>query len=80
MRDGEAEKEKHQRYVTHCNGRRCSNMVLFAAVVNTYGFVGKEFGDFCAAIDERNRGKNRGRSLSGILSLLGVYANAEKFC
>ena len=53
-------------------------MVLFAAVVNTYGFVGKEFGDFCAAIDERNRGKNRGRSLSRLLSLLGVFANAEK--
>ena len=53
-------------------------MVLFAAVVNTYGFVGKELGDFCAAIDERNRGKNRGRSLNRLLSLLGVYANAEK--
>jgi len=53
-------------------------MVLFAAVVNTYGYVGNEFGDFCAAIDERNRGKNRGRSLSRLLSLLGVFANAEK--
>ena len=72
------EMEKHQRYVTHCNGRRCSNMVLFAAVVNTYGYVGKEFQEFCAVIDEKGRKKNRGRTLIQLLSLLGVYANAEK--
>ena len=29
-------------------------------------------------IDEKNRGKRRGRSLIKVLSLLGVYANAEK--
>ena len=29
-------------------------------------------------IDEKNRGKSRGRSLIKILSLLGVYANSEK--
>ena len=52
--------------------------VLFAAVVNTYGYVGKEFEDFCAVIDEKNRGKNRGRTLIQLLSLLGVCANAEK--
>ena len=28
------EAEKHQRYVTHSNGRPCTDMVLFAAVVN----------------------------------------------
>ena len=72
------EAEKHQRYVTHCNGRRCTNMVLFAAVVNTYGYVGKEFENFCAVIDGNSRGANRGRSLVKLLSLLGVYANAEK--
>ena len=55
-------------------------MVLFAPVVNTYGYVGKEFGEFCAAIDERNRGKNRGRNRGRLLSLLGVYAHAEKVC
>ena len=48
------EGEKHQRYVTHCNGRRCTNMELFAAVVNTYGYVGKEFEDFCAVISEKS--------------------------
>ena len=72
------EAEKHQRYVTHSNGRRCTNMVLFAAVVNTYGYVGKEFEKFCAVIDGNSRGANRGRSLVKLLSLLGVYANAEK--
>ena len=72
------EVEKHQRYVTHSNGRRCTNMVLYAAVVNTYGYVGKEFEKFCAVIDEHSRGANRGRSLVKLLSLLGVYANAEK--
>ena len=29
-------------------------------------------------IDNNNRGKGRGRNLSNILSLLGVYANAEQ--
>ena len=29
-------------------------------------------------IDEKNRGKGRGRSLMKLLSLLGIYANAEK--
>ena len=53
-------------------------MVLFAAVVNTYGYVGKEFQEFCAVIDEKGRKKNRGRTLIQLLSLLGVYANAEK--
>ena len=53
-------------------------MVLFAAVVNTYGYVGKEFEKFCAVIDENSRGANRGRDLVKLLSLLGVYANAEK--
>ena len=50
----------------------------FVAVVNTYGYVGKEFEKFCAVIDENSRGANRGRSLVKLLSLLGVYANAEK--
>ena len=52
-------------------------MTLFAAVVNTYGYVGKEFEQFCAVIDENSRGANRGRGLIKLLSLLGVYANAE---
>ena len=39
--------EKHKRYVTHQDGRRCTNMKLYAAVVNTYGKVSKEFKDFC---------------------------------
>ena len=29
------EMEKHNRYVTHTDGRRCTNMKLYAAVVNT---------------------------------------------
>ena len=33
---------------------------------------------FCAVIDENSRWANRGRSLVELLSLLGVYANAEK--
>ena len=33
--------EKHSRYVTHDDGRRCSNMKLYAAVVNVYGKVGQ---------------------------------------
>ena len=70
--------EKHARYVTHEDGRRCSNMKLYAAVVNTYGKVGQDFVDFSAVIDNINRGKARGRSLTNLLSLLGVYANAEK--
>ena len=46
--------EKHNRYVTHQDGRRCTNMQLFAAVVNTYGKVGKEFVDFCYIVDSSN--------------------------
>ena len=72
------ETEKHDRYVTHADGRRCSNMKLYAAVVNTYGKVGQEFVDFCAVIDNSRRGKGRGRNLTNLLSLLGVYANAEQ--
>ena len=53
-------------------------MQLFAAVVNTYGSIGQEFKDFCAAISSEKLGKSRGRSLGQLLSLLGVYANAEK--
>ena len=30
------EMEKHNRYVTHTSGRRCTNMELYAAVVNTW--------------------------------------------
>ena len=66
--------EKHQRYVTHSDGRRCTNLTLYPAVVNTYGYVGQEFRDFCATIDI----KGRGRRLSTLFSLLGVYANAEQ--
>ena len=40
--------------------------------------VGQEFHDFCAAIDGDVRGKGRGKTLSSLLSLLAVYANAEK--
>ena len=72
------EAEKHNRYVTHQDGRRCTNMELYAAVVNTYGKVGKEFEDFASVVDSKNRGKARGRDLTNLLSLLGVYANAEK--
>ena len=72
------ELEKHRRYVTHQDGRRCTNMQLYAAVVNTLGCVGQEFHDFCAAIDGDVRGKGRGKTLSSLLSLLAVYANAEK--
>ena len=72
------EMEKHERYVTHADGRRCSNMKLYAAVVNTYGKVGQEFVEFCAVIDNSSRGKGRGRNLTNLLSLLGVYANAEQ--
>ena len=53
-------------------------MELFAAVVNTYGYVGKEFEDFCAVISEKKPGMSRGCSLVTLLSLLGVYANAEE--
>ena len=53
-------------------------MKLYAAVVNTYGEVGQEFVDFCTVVDNNNRGKGRGRDLTILLSLLGVYANAEK--
>ena len=72
------EMEKHNRYVTHRDGRRCTNMKLYAAVVNTYGKVGQEFVDFCSVVDNSSRGKARGRDLTILLSLLGVYANAEK--
>ena len=57
---------------------RCTNMKLYAAVVNTYGKVGQEFVDFCTVADNSNRGKGRGRDLTILLFLLGVYANAEK--
>ena len=53
-------------------------MKLYAAVVNTYGKVGQEFVDFCSVVDNNSRGKGRGRDLTILLSLLGVYANAEK--
>ena len=53
-------------------------MKLYAAVVNTYGKVGQEFVDFCTVIDNSSRGKGRGRNLTNLLSLLGVYANAEQ--
>ena len=57
----------------HDDGRHCSNRKLSAAFVNVYGKVGQKFIDFCAVIDNINRGKGRGRVL---LSLHGVYANA----
>ena len=66
--------EEHNRYVTHKDGRRCTNMKLYAAVVNTSGKVGQEFVDICTVVDNNNRG----RDLTMILSLLGVFANAEK--
>ena len=53
-------------------------MNIYAAVVNTYSRVGKEFVDFASVVDSKNRGKARGRDLTNLLSLLGVYANAEK--
>ena len=54
------ELEKHRRYATHQkDARRCTNMQLYAAVVNTLGCVGQEFHDFCAAIDGDVRGKGR---------------------
>ena len=53
-------------------------MKLYAAVVNTYGKVGKEFVDFASGVDSKSRGKACGRDLTNLLSLLGVYANAEK--
>ena len=49
-------------------------MTLYAAVVNTYGYVRQEFGDFCATIDS----KGRRRRLLTLFSLLDVYANAEQ--
>ena len=70
--------EKHTRYGTHEDGRRFCNMELFVAVVNTYGCIGNEFNDICATTDTDKRGSSRGRSLRLLLSLLGVYANAEK--
>ena len=39
--------EKHNRYVTRQDGRRCTNKKLYAALVNTYGKIGKFFEDFC---------------------------------
>ena len=53
-------------------------MKFFAAVVNTYGKVGQEFEDFAAVVENNSPGKRRGRALVSLLSLLGVYANAEK--
>ena len=50
-------------------------MNFYAAVVNTYGKVGQEFEDFASVIC---REKSHSRSLVSLLSLLGVYANAEK--
>ena len=38
----------------------------------------KEFEDFSYIVDSSSRGKARGRDLTNTLSLLGVYANAEK--
>ena len=70
--------EKHNRYVTHQDGRRCTNMKFYVAVVNTYGKVGKEFEEFCYIVDSSSRGKARGRDLTNLLSRFGVYANAEK--
>ena len=49
-------------------------MTFYAAVVNTYGYVRQEFGDFCATIDS----KGRRRRLLTLFSLLDVYANAEQ--
>ena len=49
-------------------------MTSYAAVVNTYGYVGQEFRDFCATIDSQGRG----RRLLTLFSLFGVYANAEQ--
>ena len=37
-----------------------------------------KFVDFCTVVKNNNRGKGRGRDLTILLSLLGVYANAEK--
>ena len=34
--------------------------------------------DFCSVVDNSSRGKGRDRDLTILLSLLGVYANAEK--
>ena len=34
--------------------------------------------DFASVVDSKNHGKARGRDLTNLLSLLGVYANAEK--
>ena len=73
------EVEKHKRYVTTKDGRRCTNMSLYPAVVNTYGYVGEEFRDFCSVLNTKKvRGNARGKSLLKLFSLLGVYANAEK--
>ena len=40
--------------------------------------MGQEFVDFCAVIDRSSHGIGRGRNLTNLLSLLGVYANAEQ--
>ena len=53
-------------------------MKLYAAVLNTYGKVGQEFVDFASVIDNTSRGKGRCKELICLLSMLGVYANAEK--
>ena len=67
------EVEKHKIHVTPKDGRRCTNMSLYPAVVNTYGFVGQEFSDFCRVVDTKNvRGIARGKSLVHLFSLPGV--------
>ena len=53
-------------------------MVVFAAVVNTYRYVGKEFEDFCAVIDEKSRGKNRGRTLIQLYRCLELMRTQKK--
>ena len=53
-------------------------MKFYAAVVNAYGKVGQEFVDFASVIYNTTRGKGRGKNLICLLSMLGVYANAEK--
>ena len=54
-----------------------TSMELLAAVVNTYGYVGNEFVDFCAVVSENKRGMSRGRSLILLLAVFGVYENIE---
>ena len=53
---------------------------LQPAIQEVLGFEnsGQEFEDFAAAVGNSTRGKGRGRGLVSLLSILGVYANAEK--